>query len=385
MGASEESQPCPGQLADLSALADGTLDPRRRLEIETEILASPKLTALYARERRVVELLQRARSAEHATARLRSRIEAQRPTRNENAWRGTAYAGALAAALCAAALLVALALHGGSPGSPSVSQAAALALRGPARPAPSPDSSDWTRLRRRVEGMYFPNWSVGLGWRAVGQRADRLAGRPAVTVYYGLREERVAYTIVGVPALAQPAGAITNLSGIWLRTLALNGRTVVTWRRDGHTCVLSAVGVPALTLRTLAVWNAPAVSTGRLLGVGPLRHFVRLQRLRDSLASTAKASRDRRLPDPQRTGRLRVGQADYIDRHQCISEDLGQSRNRRIQLRRVDPRFGQSGGSVSKEIEIIGQRHGQRPPRRRTALADKRVVQDPQQISEVII
>jgi hypothetical protein len=324
MGASDDSQPRPGQLADLSALADGTLDPTRRLEIENEILASPKLAALYARERCVVELLHRARSADPATARLRSRIEAQRTSRNALARRGTAYAG-LAATLCAATLLVALALHGGSRGSPAVSQAASLTLRGPSQPAPNPVSSDSTRLWRSVEGLYFPNWSVGLGWRAVRQRVDHLAGRPAATVYYGWRGEKVAYTIVGVPALAQPAGAITNLAGISFRTLALHGRTVVTWRRDGLTCVLSAAGVPASTLRTLAVWNAPAVSTGRPATSWTIAAFAPAatsSRLAGEHGEGESWSSSRgpaaHGPPPGRTGRSH-------DCHQRLSEDLGQS------------------------------------------------------------
>ena len=34
-----------------------------------------------------------------------------------------------------------------------------------------------------------------------------------------------------------------------------DGRTVVTWERGGHTCVLSAEGVPADELLELAGWK----------------------------------------------------------------------------------------------------------------------------------
>ena len=65
----------PRELADLSALADGTIDPARREEVRARIDASPHLTALYARERRVVELLHEVRATDRAPAGLRARIE----------------------------------------------------------------------------------------------------------------------------------------------------------------------------------------------------------------------------------------------------------------------------------------------------------------------
>lgn len=260
MASPDDPQPPLEQLAELSRLADGTLGPRRRPQAEALVSASPQLNALYERERGVVEILHRARAADRAPARLRARVNAQRPTKAAHAGRRAGYTAALAGALAAAGL--ALVLPGGTPGSPSVSQAAELALRGPSRPAPAPDlSNPAAKLAQRVGGLSFPNWSPTLGWQALGQRSDRLGGRPAATVYYGWHGKQVAYTIVGVPALSQPAGPITHLAGYTLRTLTLNGRTVITWRRDGHTCVLSAVGVPASMLRELAVWNPPGLTS----------------------------------------------------------------------------------------------------------------------------
>ncbi|MGB0094653.1 MAG: hypothetical protein WBP81_19235, partial [Solirubrobacteraceae bacterium] len=55
-------EPGPRELADLSALADGTLDPARRAEVQARITASPELSALYGRERMVVERLREARA-----------------------------------------------------------------------------------------------------------------------------------------------------------------------------------------------------------------------------------------------------------------------------------------------------------------------------------
>ena len=141
-----------------------------------------------------------------------------------------------------------------------MSEAAALATRGADRPAPAPDPSNPTaRLNESVGEVYFPNWaSSRLHWRAVGERIDRLAGRSAVTVYYAWGKERIAYTIIGTPTLKQPAAPETWLDGTAMRTLTLNGRLIVTWRRAGAACVLSGSGIKASELQMLAAWRVPA-------------------------------------------------------------------------------------------------------------------------------
>lgn len=249
------------ELADLSALADGTLDPTRRPEVEARIAASPELSALYERERRVVEMLHRAAVTDRAPARLRARIEAQRPKPAVLARRRFGYAGALAGALAVVALALALILPSGTPGAPSLSRAADLAVLGATAPAPAPNpGAPNVKLGRGIQDVYFPNWERSFGARAVGQRTDGLGGRTAVTVYYRWDGKLIAYTIVGLPSLAQPPADVTHRNGIELRTLTLNGRHVVTWRRDGHTCVLSANGVSAARLQKLAAWTAPGIS-----------------------------------------------------------------------------------------------------------------------------
>ena len=81
-----------------------------------------------------------------------------------------------------------------------------------------------------------------------------------MTVYYAWGGKRVAYTIVGAPALKEPAAATTTRNGVQMRTFQINDRVVVTWRRNGHTCVLSAVGVSPDVLQMLASWKAPAAA-----------------------------------------------------------------------------------------------------------------------------
>jgi anti-sigma factor RsiW len=258
------NEPRADVLAELSALADGSLDHEREPAVRQLIASSPELRERYAREQRAVAALGALRT-ERAPERLRARIEAERGRPRGRAWPrfrlgyGTAVAGALAVAIVAIVLL----LPAGTPGSPSVSQAASLALRGAAFPAPLPGGRrpDLT-LGRDVEEVYFPNWSRLFGWRAIGQRIDHLNGRVAVTVYYARHGQRVAYTIVQAPALKLPSATAHRFEGTELQSFQMGERQVVTWRRAGHTCVLSGDGVSPAVLSKLAAWKVPGTAVG---------------------------------------------------------------------------------------------------------------------------
>lgn len=255
-----QAEPTQRELADLSALADGSLAPERRSEVQARIAASPELSALYADERRVVELLGEPRNRPPAPGSLRARIEAERPTTATRRRRSAVYAGALAGALAVVALALVLLIPSAGPGAPSVSEAAALAARSVSAAAPVPDpAAPGVQLARNIEDVYFPNWATQFGWTAVGQRIDYVGDRRAVTVFYDWKGKRIAYTIVAAPALGQPSAPVTERNGTALRTFTVNGRPVVTWRRSGHTCVLSGDGVPVAVLQTLAAWKAPGV------------------------------------------------------------------------------------------------------------------------------
>lgn len=255
-----QTEPSRRELADLSALADGSLAPERRDEVQGRIAASPELSALYANERRVVELLGEPSNRPPAPAPLRARIDAERSTTATRRRRSAVYGGALAGALAVLVLALVLLIPSGGPGALSVSEAAALTARGVSSAAPAPDpSAPGVKLSRNIEDVYFPNWAGQFGWTAVGQRVDYVGGRRAVTVFYDWKGQRIAYTIVAAPALGQPSAPVTQLNGTTLRTFTVSGRHVVTWRRAGHTCVLSGDGVPVAVLQTLAAWKAPGL------------------------------------------------------------------------------------------------------------------------------
>jgi hypothetical protein len=244
-----EAEPAGRTLAEVSALADGTLEPRRAAELRSLIASSPELGERYRRERQAVRAL-RSLSVDRAPASLRFAIETRRH-RTPRRRLSLLYGATLASAAALVALLVLL-LPGGTPGGPSVSQAAALALRGPALAAPTAEGE---KLSINVGAVYFPNWSRSFHLRAVGQRIDQLDGRLAVTVYYERAGKQIAYTILAAPPLRWSGSRTLHLGGIDLQSFVARGRLVVTWRRGGETCVLSGAGVSIGQLAKLAGWR----------------------------------------------------------------------------------------------------------------------------------
>lgn len=193
--------------------------------------------------------------ADRAPERLRTRIDAMRERSRQPQRRSRVFIGALSGAVAAALIAIALLLPSGTPGAPSVSQAAALAGKGPAFAAPVVDpAAPDTKLQQAVGDVQFPNWKR-LGWQATGQRTDRLGGHRAVTVFYRHDGRSIAYTILGTPPLRWPGGAVKVVHGITFQSLNVGSRMAVTWREDGHTCVLSGAGATIAGLTALAVWN----------------------------------------------------------------------------------------------------------------------------------
>ncbi len=205
-------------------------------------------------------MLATARERDRAPDALRTRIERDRAAARGPArrpWRLIDIGAAVAVLALVAVLAVALA-PSGSPGAPTISRAAELSLQGATRPAPA---SMGTRLGASVSEVYFPDWQATLGWRAVGERTDTLRGHRAVTIYYARGGQQVAYTIVSTPPLSVPSAQSLTVDALTVRVLYEHERTIVTWRRSGATCVLSARGVDARTLARLAVWSAQADTT----------------------------------------------------------------------------------------------------------------------------
>lgn len=236
---------------ELAALADDSLEPERRAAVEAMVEASPELGDRLAEQRRAVAAVRGAAASVTAPADLRARIPSARVARPARR-RRYVWAGGIAVAAVAALVLVL-----GLPenvGGPAVAEAAVVATRPAAEPAPAPASA--TLLARNVEGVTFPNWARKFDWKATGARVDTVEGRHVTTVFYEKHGRRLGYAIVGGSALKEPSDAsVLRREGVELRVLTLDGRRVVTWLRRGHTCILSGTDVPTATLIKLAAWK----------------------------------------------------------------------------------------------------------------------------------
>jgi hypothetical protein len=191
---------------------------------------------------------------------LRERIEADREravARGAGARRRRLRGLLLPAGGLVAALVVAVVVVTGGGGAPSVLATASLAARGPVLPPPAEDEANKALLKSSIEGVPFPYWGE-LKWESSGARDDKIEGRDARTVYYvNPKGVHAAYTILGGDAIDPPSDAAKRTDkGVQLYVVEDKGRRVVTWERNGHTCVLSApLAVPEQKLLDLAAWQ----------------------------------------------------------------------------------------------------------------------------------
>jgi hypothetical protein len=152
--------------------------------------------------------------------------------------------GGLGLAALAAVVLVLVGV-GGAPSAPSVDDAVALALAPPTAPAPAIDPANMHLVRAQIGGITFPNYTYAWPkWTTKGARRDRISGRDATTIVYRGPRGDVGYTIVDGKPLDPPNDARhVRAGGVDLSVLRRDdGATVVTWERDGHTCVLAGRG-----------------------------------------------------------------------------------------------------------------------------------------------
>ncbi|HEX3262067.1 MAG TPA: hypothetical protein VHR37_00285 [Solirubrobacterales bacterium] len=242
------------EMAELAALADGSLPAARRGALEARVAASPELQVLLERQRRAITVT-RAVATEPVPASLQARVEgsigrAKPRRRRVSLVPGLALGSAVAAA---AAIILALVLTGG-PSGPTVADAARFAATPPSEPAPHRlDHS--AKLAARVDGVAFPDLARAYGWRPVGVRRGVVNGRAATVVYYEKGGQRIGYAILAGSALPSPSGAQSvERRGVAFKTLEVGGHPTVTWQRLGHTCVLTGA-TSRSQLLTLASWR----------------------------------------------------------------------------------------------------------------------------------
>jgi hypothetical protein len=247
--------------ADLAAFADGRLEPDRRAALEARIESDARLAHALDRQRAGLTAITAAAASVSAPMALRARVEAmQREPEPRRRWRMPSLRLWLPAAGLAAAVVIVAAIVVLGGGAPSTDTIIAAATRPPTASV-SLDPRQPALLRDRVEAVRFPNFEQKFGWEAKGTRTDELDGRDTRTVFYRREGREAAYTIVGGEALPWPDGERTEIEGIKLRSFTQGDRTVVTWRRGGHTCVISGRDVSKASLLELAAWKGKGAVT----------------------------------------------------------------------------------------------------------------------------
>jgi anti-sigma factor RsiW len=246
------------EMAELAALADGSLPAERRAHLEARLAESAELRKLLGRQLRALAATS-ALAEEPVPAPLRHAVEGRvrggerPPTAARWRFAPRVALGGAAAALAAVVITLAVVLSGG-PSGPSVADAARLAAQEPTGPAPGHSPQSATQLTARMDGATFPDLLRSFGWKPVGVRHDGLDGRNATTVYYAKNGHRIAYVIVGGAGLPRPTGPATTRRGVQFQALRVDGKLAITWRRLGHTCVLTGAAPRAELLR-LASWR----------------------------------------------------------------------------------------------------------------------------------
>ena len=259
----DQTKPTAAELADLSALADGTLDPARRADVEARIarLAGAD-RAVRARAPGGRTRCTRRGRPSVPPQRLRAKIEASRPSgaasgppalrlrrrRGRGARRRGARAGAGASVGNARRAV------GVRRGGAGRSRSGSGGPRARSRPCPQ---GGCTRTSATSTSPTGPRGSDG---RPSGPAPTSSAGTPRSPSTTGGRTSRSPTRSCIRRRCPSRRRQATNWDGTELRTLELNGRLVVTWRRAGDTCVLSGTGIKAGELQRLAAWKVPADS-----------------------------------------------------------------------------------------------------------------------------
>jgi hypothetical protein len=253
----------------ITRLVDSTLSDAERDAVEAWAAASPEVARQIRAQRQIARALatggpavpDRLFDAVHRRSRVsgsllqpgsssasRSPSRADRGTRGRPSWTSGWRPAAALGTLAALVVAIVIAAAGGSSASPSITAAARLAYVRASEPAPTVSSASY--LDVSYDGVTFPNYAQ-LRAVATGELVNRIGGRPALTVFYRLRNgARLSYTVFSGKPVGLPAAArLVRYEGVALRVYRTSdGLSVVTLVRHGRTCVLAAATARTIVL-----------------------------------------------------------------------------------------------------------------------------------------
>jgi hypothetical protein len=172
-----EDDPGSHELAEIAALADGSLAPARRAALEAQVASDPELADLLAEQKRAVALMRGAAAEVEAPLALRERIAAPARARRAPLRRGLILAGAVVPVVLAIAIGVRVLDSGTSGESFRAALAPTAVTPGAAGDATfTKTDSGWrieldaTGLPRRQGGLFYQAWlrSPGGGLVPIG-------------------------------------------------------------------------------------------------------------------------------------------------------------------------------------------------------------------------
>ena len=189
--------------------------------------------------------LRRTALTERAPIHLRLHIDEMSRSRSGRSARRRVLIPA-AGVLAAIALTLLLVLPGGTPGGPTVAQAAALSAQPIQWSAPAPGTSgrSLAKAYARFADVRVPQGLEIARWKVETWRISSLDGRRILTIYYSRGSQIVSYSIAATPTLAgQKAG---------FSTFTVTGHAVVSWQESNHSCLLSSPSSSRSALLALA-------------------------------------------------------------------------------------------------------------------------------------
>ena len=108
--------------------------------------------------------------------------------------------------------------------------------------------------QRSFAGITYEDWGARFRWFKVGGRTDFVDGRRTSTVFYRHTHHRIGYTVIAGRAVAPPDDAeVLRAKGLELHRFKIGKDDVVTWVRNGRTCVLAGNVHNPFTLVKLAL------------------------------------------------------------------------------------------------------------------------------------